>query len=165
MRLAGYPESTVGSTVKRLKNLATECDLWDPETVKALLSEKKVSDGFKSNLCDSYGHFLDCHGLNWVRPRYKRVKGLPRVPSTENVERIIARCSWKYATVFCVLRDVGAMPEELHRVERQDINQETGAINLPGCKYHLPRVRKVKAETLALMATLSVKRQKTRKKP
>jgi integrase len=151
MMLDGYPDSTIGSTIKRLRNLMRECNLREPQTVKALLAAKKVSDGFKSNLCDAYGHFLDCHGLTWTRPRYKRVKGLPRVPSTENVERIIARCSWRYATVFSVLRDTGAMPEELHKVTRRDINLDNGVISLPGCKFHKARNRKVKDQTLAML--------------
>ena len=46
------------------------------------------------------------------------------------------RCRWRCATVFSVLRDVGAMPEELHRVKRRDVDLDTGALNLTGCKFH-----------------------------
>ncbi len=81
----------------------------------------------------------------WTRSRYKRERGLLEAPSIENVERIIARCSWRYATVFSLLRDTGAMPEELHRVKRRDINLDDVVINLPRCKYHKPRARKLKA--------------------
>jgi integrase len=151
MKREGYPDSTVKSTGNRLRNLARECSLEDSEAVKRVIAAKAVSDGFKSNLCDAYQHFLECHGLTWNRPRYKREKGLPRVPSTENVERIIARCSWRYATIFSVLRDTGAMPEELHKVKLRDINLENGTVNLLGCKYHKPRVRKLKAQTLAML--------------
>jgi hypothetical protein len=108
MKRDGYPDSTIRSTGNRLRNLAKDCSLGDPEGVKRVIADKAVSDGFKSNLCDAYQHFLTCHGLTWNRPRYKREKGLPRVPSTENVDRIIGRCSWKYATVFSILRDTGA---------------------------------------------------------
>ncbi len=151
MKRDGYPDSTVKTTGKRLRNLAKDCDLGDPEAVKRVIADKAVSDGFKSNLCDAYGHYVECHGLTWTRPRYKREKGLPRVPSTENVERIIARCSWRYATVFSVLRDVGAMPEELHRVKLRDINLDAGTVNLPGCKYHKPRVRNFRSQTVAML--------------
>jgi len=151
MRNDGYPNSTIDSTIKRLNNLANECNLRNIEGIKALLAKKNVSDGYKSNLCDAYGHFLDCHGLTWFRPRYKRTKGLPRVPSTENVERIIARCSWRYATIFSILRDVGAMPEELHRVKLRDLDLDKGIINLPGCKFHRSRANKVKPQTLAML--------------
>jgi integrase len=127
------------------------CRLVDPEDVKRCIAEKAVSEGFKSNLCDAYGHYVAVHKLTWIRPRYQRQKGLPRVPSTENVERIIARCSWQYATIFCILRDCGAMPEELHRVKRPDINLDAGTVNLPGCKYHKPRVGKLKTATVDLL--------------
>ena len=64
MMLDGYPDSTIDNTIKHLKNLAAECNLSEPTTVRTLLMEKKVSDGFKSNLCDAYGHFLDFHGCH-----------------------------------------------------------------------------------------------------
>ena len=78
---------------------------------------------------DAYGHFLDCHGLALTIPRYKREKSLPRIHSIENVERIIAHCRWRYATIFSILRDVGDMPEELHRVKRRDIDLYVGTTN------------------------------------
>ena len=151
MKRDGYPDSTVKSTGKRLRNLAENCDLNDAEAVKRVIAAKVVSDDYKSNLCDSYQHYLRCHGLTWSRPRYQRHKGLPRVPSTENVERIIARCSWKYAAVFSVLRDTGAMPEELYRVRLRDVDVETGAVGIPGLKNHRPRIRQVKTQTLAML--------------
>ena len=89
----GYPEVTVETVGRRLRNLARDCDLENPEDVKLCIAEKLVSIGFKSNLCDAYTHYVRCHGLAWTRPRYKREKGLPKVPSTENVEKIIARSS------------------------------------------------------------------------
>ena len=151
MKRDGYPDSTVKSTGNRLRNLARDCELCDSEAVKRVIAAKAVGEGFKSNLCDAYGHFLETHGLVWTRPRYQRTKGLPRVPSTENVERIIARCSWRYQTVFSILRDTGAMPEELHRVRLRDLDLENGTINIPGCKYHKPRIGKVKTQTLAML--------------
>jgi hypothetical protein len=117
MKREGYPDSTIKTTVNRLRNLARNCNFRDSESVKQLIASKQVSVGFKSNLCDAYEHYLRCHGLRLNRPRYKREKGLPKVASAENVEKIIARCGWRYATVFSVLRDTGAMPEELHRVK------------------------------------------------
>jgi hypothetical protein len=42
MMLDGYPDSTIDSTIKRLKNLAAECNLREPNTVRALLWRKKL---------------------------------------------------------------------------------------------------------------------------
>jgi hypothetical protein len=117
MKREGYPDSTIKTTVNRLRNLARNCNFRDSESVKQLIASKQVSVSFKSNLCDAYEHYLRCHGLRLNRPRYKREKGLPKVATAENVEKIIARCCWRYATVFSVLRHTRAMPEELHRVK------------------------------------------------
>jgi integrase len=147
----GYPESTIETVGKRLRNLASDCNLDDADSVKRLIASKKTSNGFKSNLCDAYTHYVRVNGLVWNRPRYKREVKLPRAPSTENVERIISRASWHYATVFSVLRDTGAMPEELHRTKRRDIDLDNGVINLCGCKYHKPRSVKLKPSTVAML--------------
>lgn len=73
------------------------------------------------------------------------------MPTTEAVEKIIARASWKYATIFSILRDTGMMPEELHRTSLRDIDLEKGIIYAPGCKWHMPRVLRLKPSTLAML--------------
>jgi integrase len=151
LKREGYPESTIETVGRRLRNIAQSCDLFDVDSVKRFIASKKTSDGYKSNLCDAYSHFLRVNGLVWNRPRYKREKKLPRAPTTENVERIISRASWRYACVFSMLRDTGAMPEELHRTKRRDIDLESGVVSLCGCKYHKPRAIKVKPSTLAML--------------
>jgi len=151
LKREGYPEVTVETVGRRLRNIGQNCDLDNPEDVKRCIAEKQVNVGFKSNLCDAYSHYLRCHGLTWKRPRYKREHGLPKVPSTENVERIIARSSWRYATIFSVLRDTGAMPEELHRTKFRDIDLENGTINILGCKWHKPRILRLKPQTIAML--------------
>lgn len=47
MKREGYPDSTVESTGNRLRNLARDCSLDDPLSVKRLIAAKDVSVGFK----------------------------------------------------------------------------------------------------------------------
>lgn len=59
----GYPEVTVEAVGRRLRNLARDCDLDNPEDAKRCVAEKLVSVGFKSNLCDAYSPYARCHGF------------------------------------------------------------------------------------------------------
>lgn len=151
MRGQGYPESSIKTTGRRLRNLAKYCCLDDPVSVKGVIAAKAVSSGYKDNLVKAYGYYVQCRGLVWTKPRYRRESRLPRVPTAEAISKIIARASWRYATIFCVLRDTGMMPEELHRTSLRDVDLEKGLINAPGCKGHKARVLRLKSQTVAML--------------
>jgi integrase len=151
MKRQGYPESSISVVGRRLRSLLKGCNLKDPKDVKRHIAEKSVSNGYKDNLVKAYDYYAKTHGIRWIKPRYKRERRLPKVPTTEAIEKIIARSSWRFATIFRVLKDTGMMPEELHRTTLRDIDLERGLINSPACKGHNPRVLKVKPSTLAML--------------
>ena len=147
----GYAESTIPVVGRRLRSMAKDCDLDSPEDVKRSIATKRVRNSYKDNLCDAYSYYVTYHRLTWVRPHYRRESRLPRVPTTEAIQKIIARASWKYATIFSVLRDTGMMPEELHRTSMREIDLKRSLINAPGCKWHKARSLKLKPKTLAML--------------
>lgn len=151
MHRNGYSESTIPPIGRRLRSLAKDCNLDSPEDVKRAIASKRVKSAYKDKLADAYSYYVKCHSISWVRPHYKREQRLPKVPTTEAVEKIIARASWKYATVFSVLRDTGMMPHELHKTTLRDIDLKRGLINSPGCKWHKPRSLKLKPKTIAML--------------
>ena len=151
MHRNGYAESSIPTIGKRLRHLAKFCDLENPRDVKRFIAAKRVKNSFKDNLCDAYGYYVRVHGLSWTRPRYQPEQRLPKTPTTEAVEKIIARASWRYATIFSILRDTGMMPVELERTSLRDIDLERGVINAVGCKGHKPRALKLKPSTIAML--------------
>ena len=159
MKKEGYPESTLKATSRRLRNLSQFCDLDDPEDVKACIAKKNVSDAYKRNLARAYGYYTKVNGIQWSKPHYKPEKRMPKVPTEEAIERIIARATPRYATVFSILRDTGMMPIELHRTRLRDLDLENGSINAIGCKGHLPRTLTIKPKTLAMLKRYLIKNQ------
>ncbi len=83
--------------------------------------------------------------------RYQRSNRIPKVPSKEAIDKIIARATWKKATIFSVLRDTGMAPAELHKTRLRDIDLDRGLIQAVGLKGHKPRVLKLKPSTLAML--------------
>ena len=151
MKKQGYAESTIRNTGKRLRALSGLCDLADPERVKEVIARKECSEGYKRNLVNEYIYYLKAHGLSWEKPRYQRANRIPRVPSGEGIEKIIARAPWRKATLFCILRDTGMAPAELHKTRMRDIDLERRVIQAIGVKGHKPRVLKLKPSTVAML--------------
>jgi len=151
MRKQGYPESTIKTTARRLKHLGRLCSLDDPERVKEVIASKDVSQGYKRNLVNDCIYYVRAQGLIWSKPQYRKTKRIPKVPSGEAIDKIISRASWRYATVFSILKDTGMAPAELHNTRLRDVDLDRGVIQAPGLKGHKPRVLKVKPSTLAML--------------
>lgn len=136
---------------KRLKQLARETNLADPEAVREHIANKKVSNSFKEGLATAYNHYVNVNGLKWEKPTYVREEKAIRVPTTENVEKLIAYAGPKYSTIIAVFRDTGARPCELERVRLKDLDLEQGIIYLPPRKGSKGRPKKLKPKTLAML--------------
>ncbi len=131
--------------------IAEQANLDNPEAVKAYIANKQCSEDYKVNLVISYGHYLKVNGMTWVKPRYRRSRGLPRPPTTEALTKIIADASPRYATIFTLLAETGAMPAELALVKPRDIDLDRAVIALKGLKGHQPRVLELKPRTVAML--------------
>jgi hypothetical protein len=73
-----------------------------------------VSNAYKEAIVNAYIHYAEFYGLEWKKPIYKRSERLSNVPSTEQVNKIIANSGRKYSMIFSILRDTGLRPVELH---------------------------------------------------
>lgn len=92
--------------------------------------------------------------MSWEKPVYKRSRRLPNVPTTEQVNKIIARSGRKYSMIFSVLRDTGLRPIELHRLTLKNIDLEKGIVYPETAKGGNARVLKLKKSTLAMLKGL-----------
>lgn len=110
-----------------------------------------MSNCFKEGLTVAYNHYVTVNGLKWEKPTYLREENAIRVPTTENVEKLIAYAGPKYSTIISVFKDTGARPCELERVRLRDVDFEQGIIYLPSRKGSKDRPKKLKLKTLAML--------------
>ena len=125
-----------------------------PESVNRYLANKKEwKNSFKGTVVNAYLHYVRFNGLSWNKPKFKRSARLPYVPSTEQVNKIIAHSSRKYALIYSILRDTGLRPIELHHLTLRNINLDSGIINPETAKNGRARARalKLKTSTLAML--------------
>jgi len=151
LKTLGKAESTIEGTADRLKHLAMFCDLDNPEDVKTFIANKRCGNSHKNGYVKAYSHYVQANDLTWEKPKYKWERKIPKIPTTDAVSKIIASASPKYATIFQLLAESGAMPYELHNITLREIDLEREIISIPGFKGHAARVHKLKPKTVAML--------------
>jgi integrase len=134
-----------------LKFLARNCNLNDSESVREFIANKECGNSYKIGLVKAYNYYAVVNGIQWIKPKYKSERKIPKIPTTEAINKIISIASKKYATIFKILMETGVMPYELSNVTLRDIDLEKGTLSVQGFKGHASRIFKLKSETIAML--------------
>lgn len=113
------------------------------------------------NLVKAYNYYALANGIEWIKPNHRYARKLCKIPTTEQINKLIASSSPRYATIFKVLMETGIMPHELSRVSISDMDLERGLLNVQGYKGHNSRAFRLKNETCAMLKTYLLKKQET----
>jgi len=74
LKRLGRKESTLIAVSRKLRYLARNVDLRQPERVKEYIANLQCSDGHKDNLIDIYGHYANFYGVQWAKPNTREKK-------------------------------------------------------------------------------------------
>jgi integrase/predicted RNA-binding Zn-ribbon protein involved in translation (DUF1610 family) len=157
MQKQGYKLPTIRGRVVRVAQLAAKgANLYDPETVKAVIALQQTwSDGTKANVVDAYSTFLTKEGLTWKPPRYKREETIPFIPSEAELNLLIGAAGRKLGIFLQGLKETGADPGELAGIEAKDVNKESRTITLNHpVKGHRPRILPVSVDLINRLETV-----------
>ena len=147
----GYADTTLEGYSRKLRMLANAVNLDHPEAVKGYIASKEWNNAYKEKIVDAYEHYVRANGLLWSKPIYKRTQKLPYIATTEQLNKIIAHASRKYALILSVFRDTGMRPIEVHNLTSKSIDLEKGTINIESAKFGNPRCLRLKTSTLAML--------------
>jgi len=158
MKSNGRKGTTIRTVNYKLRELARNCNLNNPEEVKAYISTAKnqitsqpLSDSARNKFVYAYDCYCKTHNIQWKKPFYKVAENVPIIPSTENVNAIIDNASPKYATIFKILVETASEGQELHNVTQSDIGTEHGQITIKGVKGHGSATYKLKTQTAEML--------------
>jgi len=151
LKKQGRKETTLVAISRKLRYLARNVDLNQPESVKEFIANLNSSDGHKDNLIDIYGHYANFYNIQWLRPKYMREERVTRVPKEEDINKIISHAKLKYAVAYSTIRDIGIRPVELGMLKVKDIDLDTGEVYPITAKHGAERVLRVKSSTLAMI--------------
>jgi len=157
LKKKGYAPSTIRSRYYKVQRLARlGADLFNPENVKEVIARQTTwGNGAKQNATVAYSSFLDMLGLEWEPPRYKVPDSLPFIPLESEIDALINNCGKKMACFLQGLKDTGADPGELARLEWTDINNEAKSVTIRHpVKGHNARVVSVSDSFLGRLSAL-----------
>ena len=150
----GYKDSTLRTIGYALKHLSKHSNLKDPESVKAFIATKNL-DSYKQKLLDAYELFCNFKGIQFIKPRLKRVHRLPFVPLENEIDTLIGGLPLRYA-VFCqFLKDTGSRPIEAWNIRWIDIDSSNNIVRINNpAKGSNARIVKVTSQTIAMINRL-----------
>jgi len=151
MKKNAYEDSTIKGTIKRLKHLKRNCLLADPENVKTFVANKQCTNGYKESLIEAYNIFMRSIGQQWDKPFYQRYDKLPKIPTEEKLNMIIANAGTRMALILSMHKDLGTRPIELTWLKVADINLQNGVVNITGAKHTIGRIGRLKTATIEML--------------
>jgi integrase len=153
----GYRDSTIRGTVATLKALSHNVNLLDPESVKACLARAQCSINRKGKICEDLDRFYRYKQISWLKPNYERVDVLPFVPTTQEINDLIACLGPKTSVFTLLLKETGCRFNEGFNLRWQDINPETSTVTITPLKGSNARQLKINQRLIGLLSSLPKK--------
>jgi len=147
----GRTQSTIETTVARLKRLADLCNIYEPEQVKAVLANLTWKNNTKDTAVTIYNGFLKFIGKTWNKPKYKRDTKLPFIPTEQEIDALISGASPKTATLLQMLKETGARIGEVDTAKWTDIDLQRQTINIKPEKHSNPRILPISKKLIAML--------------
>jgi integrase len=159
MKKEAYAETTIKAVNKRLKHLGKYCNLDDPESVKGFVANKKCGNGYKESLIEAYNYYTKAHSIKWNKPFYQRYDKMPKIPSTEHLNVLIANARPHLSLFLSMSKDLGTRPIELTWLKVKDINLKNGIVSITSAKHCIGRTLKLKTRTLNMLKVYVTKKE------
>jgi len=134
---------TITTTDKALTQISKHADLNNPEQVKNYIANKNVSNGYKKILCTAYDKYTDYYQIQWQMPRYQPEARHRRIPTTENINMLIAKARRRLSTKLTLSKETGLRPYELCNLKVKDIDLDHRKIYPTTAKNGAPRTLKI----------------------
>ena len=129
-------------------------NLYDPETVKAIIAKKKWKNGTKMQVCYAYDALARMLKITWQMPTYRQEEILPFIPDERELDALICGArSKRLAAYLQCLKETFADPSEALRLRWIDVSDNVITINRP-VKNHNPRQLQVSNKLLAMLHAL-----------
>jgi integrase len=159
MKKNAYADTTIKATGKRLRSLQRNCNLKDPENVKAYIANKKCGNAYKEALIETYAILMRSVNQQWEQPFYQRYDKQPKIPAEEKINMLISNARTRMALFLSMSKDLGTRPIELTWLQVKDINLDNGTVSITSAKHCVGRTLKMKQTTLEMLKKYIVKKQ------
>jgi len=157
LRKEGRKPVTILSRRKDLIRLQKHgANLLNPESVKEVIANEKVSQNTKNHYVTSYDGFAKWLGIGWKAPKYKFQRKIPSLPTETQLDQLIAGCKPRLATFLQILKETMARAGEAWALNWTDLNGNILTINEPE-KGSKPRQFKISNKLVSMINALPKK--------
>jgi integrase len=118
-----------------LRKIARETSIFEPKKVKQYIASS-THNASKNKYEYIYDKFCETNQLPYDKTYWKYKPPIPLIPSTENVNIIITAAKFRFYVPFAIMAETAIEGEELHRITRDQIDQQTGSLSVVGTKGH-----------------------------
>ena len=143
MKNNGKSDYTIRFVDKALRHLSKHADLNDPDNVKQFIANKNVSNGYKKNLCLAYDKYCAYYKIPWTKPVYLPEAKQIRIPTTENIQMLIAYAGKTLGTKLRLSKETGLRPYELMNLRVKDVDLEQRIVYPTTAKHGKGRALKI----------------------
>jgi integrase len=154
MKRNGYAESTIRAAVKTLRHLARNCNLLNPESFLNYNAVAKYGDNRRCHILDDVARFYKSLNLPFQRPRHRVVERLPFIPLEAEIDALIAAVNPKTSVFMRIVKETWARAGEVWALKWTDFDLNRGTVIITPEKGSRPRLKKLKAETIAALLKL-----------
>ena len=138
----GKSKYTLRNYAKLLKYLSKNNNMNNPEEVKQFISEIDGSNGYKKNLCLAYNKYCQYYNIKWEMPFYIPNPKQIRIPTTENLNILIAYAGQTISLKLMMSKETGMRPIELMKLKVKDIDLVQKTVYPKTAKHGAPRTLK-----------------------
>lgn len=151
MKNQNKSDYTIATTDKALRQISKHADLSQPEMVKQYIANKNISNGSKKILCTAYDKYCKYYGIQWQMPRYQPNAKHRRIPTTENINMLIAKARRRLSTKLTTSKETGLRPIELCNLRVRDVDLDRKTIYPTTAKHGSARTLKISNSLKAML--------------
>jgi len=162
LKKQGYSEETIRLHVSALRTLHKRgADLYNPESVKEVITRQKWSETRRRNVINAYSRFLKHEGIQWDKPRCKVGQKLPFIPTEQELDALIAGSGSKTSVLMQLLKETAMRAGEAMKLKWTDIDFERRIVTLNEPeKGSKPRMWKVSEKLIGMLKSLPRENEK-----
>jgi integrase len=151
MKKDGRSPETIETAIQRLTRLTQQCNIEDPEDVKAQLANSNQAISTKKNIASIYNQYLTYNGKTWNRPHWKQQAPPPFIPTEEELDTLINAGRPKTACLLQSLKETGARIGEMLLVKWTDIDTQRRTISITPEKGSNPRILPISPKLIDML--------------
>jgi len=146
-------DSTIKFVDKALHRIGKCADLDNPEEVKRFIANLETADSYKRNLCFAYEHYCDYYKITWQRPTYYNEPKAIRIPTTAQLDMLIANSGRIMSIKLTLSKETGLRPVEVCNLKAKDIDLERKIVYPTTAKHGSARALKISNSLREMLRT------------